>query len=125
MGAAFNKTLITTLLRGYMGFKGYVNTDSGVMCNPPAGVCTDWGVQSLTIPQRYAKAVQAGVNLFSESQIPQALIDTVTAQHGFPKEARAFHPQLAVAAFEGVHLAGVAGGASGSAILSVTLISRR
>jgi beta-glucosidase len=77
VGAAFNKTLITTLLRGYMGFKGYVNTDSGVMCNPPAGVCTDWGVQSLTIPQRYAKAVQAGVNLFSESQIPQALIDTV------------------------------------------------
>jgi beta-glucosidase len=77
VGAAFNKTLITTLLRGYMGFKGYVNTDSGVMCNPPAGVCTDWGVESLTIPQRYAKAVKAGVNLFSESTIPQALIDTV------------------------------------------------
>jgi beta-glucosidase len=77
VGAAFNKTLITTLLRGYMGFKGYVNTDSGVMCNPPGGTCTDWGVTSLTIPQRYAKAVNAGVNLFSESTIPQALIDTV------------------------------------------------
>jgi beta-glucosidase len=77
VGAAFNKTLITTLLRGYMGFKGYVNTDSGVMCNPPAGVCTDWGVDSLTIPQRYAKAVNAGVSLFSESTNPQPLIDAV------------------------------------------------
>jgi beta-glucosidase len=77
VGAAFNKTLITTLLRGYMGFRGYVNTDSGVMCNPPAGVCTDWGVESLTVPQRYAKAVKAGVNLFSESQLPQGLIDAV------------------------------------------------
>ncbi len=77
VGAAFNKTLITTLLRGYMGFKGYINTDSGVMCNPPAGVCTDWGVESLTVPQRYAKAVKAGVNLFSESTIPQGMIDAV------------------------------------------------
>jgi beta-glucosidase len=77
VGAAFNKTLITTLLRGYMGFKGYVNTDSGVMCNPPAGVCTDWGVASLTIPERYAKAVHAGVSLFSESTDPQKLIDAV------------------------------------------------
>jgi len=77
VGAAFNKTLITTLLRGYMGFKGYVNTDSGVMCNPPGGICTDWGVDSLTVPQRYAKAVNAGVNLFSESTIPQGLIDAV------------------------------------------------
>jgi len=77
VGAAFNKTLITTLLRGYMGFKGYVNTDSGVMCNPPASVCTDWGVTGLTIPQRYAKAVNAGVSLFSESTNPQPLIDAV------------------------------------------------
>ncbi|TMG88894.1 MAG: glycoside hydrolase family 3 protein, partial [Betaproteobacteria bacterium] len=77
VGAAFNKTLITTLLRGYMGFKGYVNTDSGVMCNPPPNNCTNWGVESLTIPQRYAKAVKAGTNLFSESTIPQALTDTV------------------------------------------------
>jgi beta-glucosidase len=77
VGAAFNETLITKLLRGYMGFKGYVNTDSGVMCNPPAGVCTDWGVQNLTIPQRYAKAIHAGVNLFSESQDPTQLIAAV------------------------------------------------
>ena len=47
------------------------------MCNPPTGVCTDWGTESLTVPQRYAKAVKAGVNLFSESTIPQSLIDTV------------------------------------------------
>ena len=77
VGAAFNETLITKLLRGYMGFKGYVNTDSGVMCNPPGGVCTDWGVQSLTIPQRYAKAINAGVSLFSESTDPTQLIAAV------------------------------------------------
>ena len=31
VAAAYNKTILTTLLRDTMGFKGYVNTDSGVL----------------------------------------------------------------------------------------------
>jgi beta-glucosidase len=71
VGAAFNKTLITTLLRGYMGFKGYVNTDSGVLTN------TGWGVESLTVPQRFAKSVKAGASIFSDNNDPSGLLAAV------------------------------------------------
>jgi len=71
VGAAFNKTLITTLLRGYMGFKGYVNTDSGVLGG------TGWGVESLTVPERFAKGVKAGASIFSDNNDPSGLIAAV------------------------------------------------
>lgn len=71
VGAAYNKTLITTLLRDYMGFTGYVNTDSGVLTN------RNWGVESLTIPQRFAKGVKAGVSIFSDNNDPSGLLAAV------------------------------------------------
>ena len=71
VGAAYNKTLLTTLLRGYMGFKGYVNTDSGVLTN------TGWGVESLSIPQRFAKGVKAGASIFSDNNDPSGLLSAV------------------------------------------------
>jgi beta-glucosidase len=82
VGAAYNQTFLTKLLRGYMGFKGYVNTDSGVLCNSPVGViprppCPDYGVESLTVPQRFAKAVKAGVNIFSDNNDPSGLLAAV------------------------------------------------
>jgi len=67
VGAAFNEVLITDLLRGYLGFKGYVNTDSGVTCADPARPCTPWGVEGLTVPQRFAKAIKAGTDLISDN----------------------------------------------------------
>jgi len=72
VGAAYNKTILTTLLRGYMGFKGYVNTDSGVLTN------TGWGVESLTIPQRFAKGVKAGASIFSDNNDPSGLLSAVS-----------------------------------------------
>jgi beta-glucosidase len=71
VGAAFNQTLITTLLRDYMGFTGYVNTDSGVLTN------TGWGVESLSIPQRFAKGVKAGASIFSDNNDPSGLLAAV------------------------------------------------
>ena len=70
----FNLTILTRLLRGRMGFKGYVNTDSGVL-NANA-----FGVEQLTQPQRFAKAVKAGLAIFSDNNNPQGLIDAVN-QH--------------------------------------------
>src|SRR4029079_4852726 len=70
-GAAYNHTLITTLLRDFMGFKGYVNTDSGVLTN------TGWGVESLSIPQGFAKGIKAGVSLFSDNNDPSGLLAAV------------------------------------------------
>jgi len=83
VGAAYNKTILTTLLRDTMGFKGYVNTDSGVLGT--GAFATDWGVQSLTIAQKFAKAVKAGASLFSDNPDPSGLIAAV--QQGLLTEA--------------------------------------
>jgi beta-glucosidase len=71
VGGAFNKTLLTTLLRDTMGFTGYVNTDSGVLGN------TGWGVESLTTAERFAKGVKAGASIFSDNNDPSQLIVAV------------------------------------------------
>ena len=71
VAGAYNTTLLTRLLRGRMGFKGYVNTDSGILAN------NAFGVEKLTTPQRFAKAVKAGVALFSDNNNPQGLLDAV------------------------------------------------
>jgi beta-glucosidase len=71
VAGAYNRTLLTKLLRERMGFKGYVNTDTGVLTN------NAFGVERLTAPQRFAKAVKAGVALFSDSNSPKGLLDAV------------------------------------------------
>jgi beta-glucosidase len=73
VGAAFNKTILTTLLRDPIGFTGYVNTDSGVLGN------TGWGVQNLTTAQRFAKGVRAGASIFSDNNDPSQLIVAVNS----------------------------------------------
>ncbi len=71
VAGAYNAAILVKLLRERMGFKGYVNTDSGVLGN------TAFGVEKLSLPERFAKAVKAGVNLFSDNNNPQGLIDAV------------------------------------------------
>ncbi|HZK05251.1 MAG TPA: glycoside hydrolase family 3 N-terminal domain-containing protein [Actinomycetaceae bacterium] len=60
-GFAFNKAIITGLLREKFGFEGYVNSDSGVL----TGMA--WGVEDLTIPERVAKALEAGTDIFADT----------------------------------------------------------
>ena len=73
VAGAYNKTLLQDVLRGMLGFKGYVNSDSGVLDS------TAWGegIADLTREQRYAKAVTAGVSLFSDYNDPTGLINAV------------------------------------------------
>ena len=59
-GFAFNKPFIDGLLRNQMGFKGYVNSDSGITGN----MC--WGVELLDVPERVGFAINhAGVDIIS------------------------------------------------------------
>lgn len=59
-GFAFNKPFIDGLLRGQMGFRGYINSDTGIVHN----MC--WGVEMLDKPERIGFAVNnAGVDLIS------------------------------------------------------------
>ncbi|AMB99060.1 hypothetical protein AWM75_03160 [Aerococcus urinaehominis] len=56
---AYNKQFVTDLLRNQMGFKGYVNSDTGVL-NSMA-----WGAENLSLPERAAKIMAAGTNIVS------------------------------------------------------------
>jgi len=71
VGFAFNKDIINDLLRKELGFKGYVNSDTGIINAMP------WGVEDLTRPERYAKAIDAGTNLFGGDGNSEPLVQAV------------------------------------------------
>jgi beta-glucosidase len=71
VGFAYNKGIITDLLRGKMGFKGIINSDTGPIFMMP------WGVENLSISERYKKAIDAGVDIFSGVADPSFLLETV------------------------------------------------
>lgn len=77
---AYNKAIIKDLLRDKMGFKGIINSDTGPIEMMP------WGVEGLSIAQRYQKAIECGVDLFSGSGDPTQLLDVV--KKGMVSEAR-------------------------------------
>lgn len=56
---------------GDLGFDGYVNTDSGALTNRA------WNAQHLTMPERYAKSIKAGVAIVSDENNPAPLIEAV------------------------------------------------
>jgi len=68
---AYNKGIIKELLRGKMGFQGIINSDTGPIEMMP------WGVETLSILERYQKAIDCGVDLFSGSGDPSLLLETV------------------------------------------------
>lgn len=71
VGFAFNKRILQEILRGQLGFKGIINSDTGPIEMMP------WGVEELSILDRYKKALEAGINLFSGTADPGLLIDTL------------------------------------------------
>ena len=71
VGFAYNKRILQEILRGKLGFKGIINSDTGPIEMMP------WGVENLTIIERYKKALEAGVNLFSGTADPKLLIETI------------------------------------------------
>jgi beta-glucosidase len=71
VGFTFNKAFITDLLREKLGFKGYINTDTG------AAIGMAWGIKDLSIEGRFAKALEAGTNLFSGQNDPHPIINAV------------------------------------------------
>ena len=79
---AFNKYIITDLLREDIGFNGVVCSDWGIITG------RHWGVDDLSIEQRYEKSINAGIDQFGgetdtsyliklvkEDKIPESRID--------------------------------------------------
>lgn len=79
VSSAYSKELITNLARDEMGFSGYVNSDSGIIN------IQIYGVENLTIPQRYAKAISAGTDVIGGTSDTDNIIKAV--EEGYlPKE---------------------------------------
>ncbi len=59
-GFAYNRVFIHDILRGQMGFQGYINSDTGIVHN------MKWGVEMLDEPERIGFAVNhSGVDVIS------------------------------------------------------------
>ncbi|WP_269936495.1 glycoside hydrolase family 3 protein [Arthrobacter sp. HY1533] len=90
VGFGFNKSVITGLARERYGFDGIVCTDWGLLSDAqimgepfPARA---WGVEHLSVAERMAKVIEAGVDQFGGEAIPEVLVQLV--QDGTIAEAR-------------------------------------
>lgn len=80
IGFAFSPEIVTGLLRDTLGFKGYVNSDTGII-NDRA-----WGLEEKSVPERVAAAINGGTDTLSGFHDVQTIIDLVDA--GLVSEAR-------------------------------------
>lgn len=71
VGSTYSKELITDLARDTMGFTGYVNSDSGITS------VQIYGVEDLTVPQRYAKAISAGTDVIGGNSDSENIVAAV------------------------------------------------
>ena len=77
---AFNRYILTDLLRDQLGFDGVVCTDWGVITG------RIWGVEPLTVEERYLKSIEAGVDQYGGESEPEYIIDLV--DRGIISESR-------------------------------------
>jgi len=70
---AYNQPVLQDLLRGELGFNGIINSDTGPIDMMP------WGVEELTVNERYQKAIESGINIFSGTADPRPLAETLKA----------------------------------------------
>ena len=79
VGSAYSKELITELARDTMGFAGYVNSDSGIITTQV------YGVEDLSVPERYAKAISAGTDVIGGNYDAHNIVKAV--EEGFLPKA--------------------------------------
>jgi beta-glucosidase len=90
VGAGYSKPLLTDLLRGKYGFRGVVVSDWGITSDcghacqegvaagekpSPANIAMSWGVMDRSRPERFALAVNAGVDQVGGTEDVAALLD--------------------------------------------------
>ncbi|HSG33478.1 MAG TPA: glycoside hydrolase family 3 N-terminal domain-containing protein [Sphingomonadaceae bacterium] len=93
VGPGFNRQLLTGLLREELGFAGFILSDWAITrdCTPgcreptaaapqaPPDIATSWGVEDLTVRQRYAKGIQAGIDQFGGVDDVAPLLEAIEA----------------------------------------------
>ena len=76
---AYNRDILIHLLREEMGFEGVICTDWGIISG------RHWGVDELSIKERYKKSVLAGVDQYGGESSPEYIIDLVREEE-IPEE---------------------------------------
>lgn len=82
VGFAFNKEIITGMLRNTYGFEGVICSDWGVLSDKKVlGMkmmrSTGWGVEHLSPSEKALKALDAGIDQFGGEEIPEVLVQLV------------------------------------------------
>ena len=80
LGMAYNKEIITDMLRNKLGYQGVINSDTGISTGMP------WGVESLSVKDRYKKAIEAGTDRIGGDATPELIVELVKS--GALTEAR-------------------------------------
>jgi len=73
IGMAFSRQIVTDLLRGRLGFKGYVNSDTGIVESRA------WGLEGRPVPERVAAAINSGTDMLSGFHSNKTIADLVPA----------------------------------------------
>jgi beta-glucosidase len=74
---AFNREIITGLLRDSLGFDGVVCTDWGIISDSRMGEARAWGVEDLTPAERILKVIDAGCDQFGGEFVPELVVELV------------------------------------------------
>lgn len=67
----FNRYLLSDLLREKLNYDGVICSDWGIITG------RHWGVTNLTIPERYIKAINAGIDQFGGEMHPEIVVQLV------------------------------------------------
>lgn len=72
-GMAFSSQIVTDLLRTKLGFRGYVNSDTGIVTSRA------WGFETKSIPERVAAAINAGTDVLSGFRTNATIVGLIKA----------------------------------------------
>lgn len=74
---AFNKTIITTMLREKYGFDGVICTDWSIISSNHITEARAWGIEHLSRAERVKKVIDAGCDQFGGESSPELIIELI------------------------------------------------
>ena len=74
---AFNREIITGLLRDSLGFDGVVCTDWGIISDSRIKEASAWGMEEFTPRERIKKVIDAGCDQFGGEYLPELIVELV------------------------------------------------
>lgn len=82
VACGFNRAIVTDLLRNELGFEGVTVSDGGMISSYVSGGQTlshakCWGAESLSIKERFKKAIDAGIDQFLVECTPEIVVELV------------------------------------------------